>query len=333
MRNLHILIFSLVTLLASCSTFDSLKYASFDSRKVAIQSLSLYHQRELTIDSIKFKGNWEIRRERLGIIDGTLRRIKPDLLLLQEVLTKGPTESDQLILRAGALMGYDLQAVDYKEYKDTHEIESLAVASSIPIYKDPYEDERKKMWVLGSQSYVGAFIISLEGQEIAVFNVKIAEKDANQGIWFSYLSDRIREYLEINQICPKRIAVAGLFENSINQKEYSLFLKHLKLVDSSLGFCEQESQCYTATSENPLYQLTRGDVRPSRVTRILVPESAIVYSGGRNFDHLDWSVSYEKPGKSREMAPTQFYGWVSSVRFARCSVSELKKLLPDSLEQ
>lgn len=310
----------LTTALSSCVPTFFFQEPSYDTSKITFQNLSLFNQREAPTDKPHWKGNWIFRRERLASIDQTLREAKPDILILQEVMAKqnSPYDSDQYILGAGALLGYDWQNVQIETYQDTHEVESLSVVSGLPVYKDPYEDERKRMWPLGHGSFLAAFIVTMENQEIAIFNLKISEQVAGQGIWYQYIEDRIKEYISRYKLCPKRIVVSGSFESPVNQEDYQTMLENLQLSDSSLGFCEQENNCYTQTTENPIFKLSRGDARPRRVSRILTHKSSLVYSSNRNFNSPNWQQQFIKFFTERKINPTQNYGWISSIRFGRC---------------
>ena len=232
-----------------------------------------------------------------------------------------PYDSDQYILGAGALLGYDWQNVQIATYRDTHEVESLSVVSGLPVYKDPYEDERKRMWSLGNDSYLAAFIVTMENQEIAIFNLKISEKVAGQQIWYQYIVNRVKEYIDRYKLCPKRVVIAGSFESPVNQQDYQNMLDKLQLSDSSLGFCEQENNCYTQNTENPIFKLTRGDAQPRRTSRILIHKSSLVYSSNRNFNSFDWQHQFDRLFTNRKVNPTQDYGWISSIRFGRCQSS------------
>ncbi|NRA45067.1 MAG: endonuclease/exonuclease/phosphatase family protein [Oligoflexales bacterium] len=309
---------------SSCVPSFFFKGPTYDTRKITFQNLSLFNQREAPGQHPHWKGNWIFRRERLASVDQTLRAAKPDILILQEVMAKqdSPYDSDQYILGAGALLGYDWQSVQTETYRDTHEVESLSVVSGLPVYKDPYEDERKRMWPLGHGSFLAAFIVTMENQEIAIFNLKISEQVAGQGIWYQYVVDRVKEYISRYKLCNKRIVIAGNFESPVNQPDYQTMLEHLQLSDSSLGFCEQESNCYTQTTENPIFQLTRGDARPGRVSRILTHKSSLVYSSTRNFNSFNWQQEFKQLFAERKVNPTQNYGWISSIRFDRCQDSE-----------
>lgn len=319
-RKIILMLILLSMFLGSCVPVLFFQEPRYDNRKITIQNLSLFNQREAPLNKKNWKGDWIFRRERLASIDKTLRAAKPDVLILQEVMAKqeSPYDSDQYILGAGALLGYDWQNVQIETYQDTHEVESLSVVSGLPVYKDPYEDERKKMWTLGKGSYLGAFIVTMENQELAIFNLKISELVAGQQIWYRYVVDRVKEYINRYKLCSKRIVIAGNFESPINQQDYQSMLQELQLSDSSLGFCEQESNCYTQTTENSIFRLTRGDSRSQRSSRILTHKSALVYSSNRNFNTLNWEQQFTSLFSDRKISPTQNYGWISSIRFGRC---------------
>lgn len=301
--------------------------ATYDARKITIQSLSLFNQRiSLASKKIAWKGDWIFRRDRLDAIDQTLRGVKPDVLIFQEIMEKknSPYDTDQNILAAGSLLGYSWQTVNIREFNDSHELESMGLVTGLPVYKDPFESSRKKMWKLGKDNYLSVFIAKTEGHEIAFFNLKLSHVFADQEIWYSYIKDRIQEYMSEHSICPKRLVLAGIFGGSPSQKDYINLLQSLQLEDSSLGFCELENPCYTETPENPLFLAANGDTPPRRDVRILIHRSALIYSSNRNFNDLKENHTFFS-GSSKQIhsSPVEHFGWLTSVRFARCNDSSL----------
>lgn len=297
--------------------------AIYDNRKLTIQSLSLFNQRAQPVtSSLSWKGDWLFRRERLELIDQELKAAKPDLLILRELLVRegSPYDADAAILGAGALRGYEWQSVDTQVYEDSHERESMALVSGLPVRVRPQDASLKQLWRLGKASDLSAFVVSLEGESIAVFNLNISEQLANQGLWFGVIGSKIKEFLDSTGICSKRMVLAGYFgdTSSASQPDYLKMLEALQLADTAWGFCEHESLCYTGDVDNALYTATVADPSPERGERILLHRSALVYSSQRNMLSRNKQPLYASPYHLSSLAPTDSYGWISSVLFASC---------------
>src|SRR5690606_23224324 len=72
--------------------------SGFDSRPLSIQTLALYNQRTSSrLSKRAWKGDWIFRRDRLELIDGELRNVRPDILAMLEVMERksNPSESDK----------------------------------------------------------------------------------------------------------------------------------------------------------------------------------------------------------------------------------------------
>lgn len=296
----------------------------YDSRIVSIQTLPLYNQRHLFADpgAKNWKGNWVLRRKRLDLIDSQFRQIRPDLLILQSLMFKkgSDAENDQSLLDSGALSGYNWQKVDLHEYDDTWEVESMAVASNA-MFQIPGEKAEipwKKLWTMGRNSYLSGFKVVLEGSPVLVMNIDLKHSIASQERWYRFVSQRILETQKETGICGQRTILAGHFGGSEGQPDYINMIKALSLRDTAHGFCEKESSCYTDSSENDLYLLTKGDKRPSRSIRILVHKEALVYTATRNFDKISSRFEISAEETLSALPPSPYFGWLSTIRLPRC---------------
>jgi hypothetical protein len=293
-----------------------------ESRFITIQTLSLFNQREPSrLSKLSWKGDWVFRRERLELIDLELRHIKPDLLILQETMSKmeSPSESDRNILLAGALSEYDWHMRVIKEYEDSQEVESMAVAAGLPLRIDRAKTlSRRELWDIGNEGYLTATTIDVDGLPLTVFNVQMPFSENNRDLWYLFIKDRIVERIKEEGSCPRRIVVAGYLPGSQDSTRYRDFMTQLQLKDVSGGFCEQEGRCYTSTPLNELFMATIGDERPSRSDRILVHQSTYVRSSGVNFQNSALNPR-AKPFGLEKLWPTQRFGWAASVRFSDCN--------------
>ena len=295
----------------------------YDSRIVSVQTLPLFNQRRLYTDpgAKNWKGNWILRRKRLDLIDSQFRQIRPDLLILQSLMFKkgSDAENDQSLLDSGALSGYTWQKTDLNEYDDTWEVESMAVASNA-MFQTSADSEIpwKKLWTMGRKSYLSGFKVSLEGSPVLIMNIDLKYSIARQERWYRFVSHRILETQKETGICPQRTILAGHFGGSEGQSDYTEMLRLLSLKDTAHGFCENESACYTDSSENDLYLLTKGDRRPGRSIRILVHQQTLIYTATRNFDKITSQFQIASGETLSALPPSPFFGWLTTIRLPRC---------------
>ena len=150
--------------------------SDFDRRDYLIQTLSLFNQKSPSLISDRsWNGDWLFRRMRLSLVDEEMRELKPDLLILQGVMNRkdSSSENDLDILHAGALLGYEYEKVEVASYPDSEEVESLAVSLARPLAVRRIPDTRPRFWPLGEQGWLAAFLIRTDDQPIAVFNVEM----------------------------------------------------------------------------------------------------------------------------------------------------------------
>lgn len=313
---------SLVLLSTGCVTGAFSNRLSYDQKPITIQTLSLFNQRAPSrFSKNTWRGDWILRRNRLELIDAQFQRTKPDILIVQESMSKkeNTSESDRNILLAGALKDYDWYLRVTREYEDTQEVESMATAVGLPLKINRAKIlSGRELWDIGHEGYLVASVVDDGDAVYPIFNVQMPEKLDNRELWYSFITDKIKEKLLEFDACATRLIVAGYITGNSNSTQYQKFLRNLGLKDTSAGYCEQESICATATPENELFLATNGDLRPERVDRVLVHETAQVISG---------RVSFERPGKFRfastygmsNLWPTQRFGWITNVRFLGCN--------------
>jgi endonuclease/exonuclease/phosphatase family metal-dependent hydrolase len=307
--------------LTGCVADALMRPLGTDSRFVTIQTVSLFNQRqESRFAKQKWRGDWLFRRARLDLIDRELRTAKPDIIVMQEVMSKieNPSESDRNILLAGAMREYDWHYRGIRDYEDSQESESMAVAVGLPLKIDrPATLSRREFWELGDDGFLVATEIDFEGRPLIIFNVQMPSAEVNRDIWYTFIGDRIHERLLEVKICSRRLVISGYLPGSLDSQRYRALRDRFELKDTSEGFCEQEGTCYTATPINEIFMGTVGDQRPARNDRILVHQDAFVRAVGVNFDKSVESEEAKSYGIEK-LWPTQRFGWYATLRFPAC---------------
>ncbi|MDA9951302.1 hypothetical protein N9D31_01880 [Oligoflexaceae bacterium] len=306
----------------SCVLFSGSGGASYDSKTVNVQTFNLFNQRDLsTVGSGNWRGDWFFRRQRLELIDKELRASKPDLLIYQETMDRlgSPSESDEAILSAGSLQGYQWRKTELKRFDDTDEVESMGVAAGLPLKMSEKTDFRKS-WVLGNDGFMIVDVVDLEDQPIIVFNVQMPPKIGRKYLWYTFIQERVSDFVASGNYCSKRVVIAGYMPTEQGAQRFQSFKESLQLKDSSEEFCNVASECYTATPENGLYLAATESVLSGQVDKILVHKTALVYSSSRNMtSSKEFSESQQTYGLKRIWASKRF-GWTSSIRLPRCQI-------------
>jgi hypothetical protein len=330
------LIFSWIRLLVvilslqACVTGSFSELSGFDERMITIQTASLFNQKITSrIGSVPWIGDWIFRRDRLVLIDAALRNVKPDIVILQEVMAKrgSSSESDRNILQAGALEDFGWREAEAWEYDDTQEIQSLAIAAAPSftfVDQDAGQPERD-FWKIGNDGFLMASVLQVEGQPVLIFNVQMPLQLGQKYLWYTFLEERIAEWTKIAGTCRKRVIVAGYLPGDQDSKRFNDMTLRLELKDASTGFCQVASNCYTATSLNELFMATQGDEVPSQADRILLHQSAIVTASARNLTESEADVRWGRDFGLTRVWPTQRFGWVVNARLARCGSADLAR--------
>lgn len=303
--------------------------SGFDSRPLSIQTLPLFNQRTASrLSSRGWKGDWIFRRDRLEILDGELRDIRPDVIALLEVMERksNPSESDKGILGAGALKNYSWRLKAVADHSDTDEAELIGVAVSSGVELLPESHLKRTLWTMGADGFLAVVPFAYEGEPVHLFVAQMPEQHDGEFLWYTFMEERIKEYVKTQHACAKRVIVAGYLPGDQGSRRFKEFMLTLGLKDASLGFCQIASRCYTATPINDIYMVTEGDQVPSRVDRIYLSEASIVYSSGRNFTENEPNNRYVRPFGMSRLWPVQRFGWITSARLPRCAASEFGEL-------
>ena len=320
--------FTASMLLHSCVLFPFKSEASYDSKTINIQSINLFNQRDLSSASKgNWRGDWLFRRLRLSVIDQELRSSKPDILVFQEGMERlgSPSESDEAILSAGALQGYDWQKTEIRTYDDTQESESMGVAVGLPLKLKELLGTRNS-WVLGNDGYMTVNVITLESQPIVIFNVQMPPKIGRKYLWYTFIQERVSDFVRTGKFCPKRVIIAGYMPTEQGAQRFQSFKDALRLKDTGDEFCNVASECYTASPENELYLAVSESILSGQVDKILVHQNALVFSGSRNLSTPHENLDYISRYSLHKLWPGKRYGWTASIRLPRCTDSEISSL-------
>ena len=292
--------------------------SGFDRRQFTLQLLSLFDQRH-TSATFRWRNDWIFRRLRLDMINAGLATLRPDLLIMQEVMSRKENsyDTDLGILRAGALDGYGTEETLIAEDQEAGSVESLAVASSLS-FQLPDEKNRHGIWHW-NRSVFGKFVAEFEGQDVVLFNVKMAEDERDAEGFYAFLASTIKQDLFLGRHCPQRLIVAGHFADGGNGPHFAAFLRELSLHDTATGYCHLATACHTISATNELLLATWGEVPSRRSARVLVHRKTIVYGAKRNFDQPR-PLPADLQGKYglQKLWPTRTFGWTTQLRLAKC---------------
>lgn len=314
-----ILLLSLLAHVSSCVTKDG--PAGYSERVVTIASLDMFSQQELPRNGKSWSGDWQLRRDRLDLIDATLRDIRPDIFLMQNAMRRAGSvsESDELILRSGALMRYDWKDLKIDYLSESGEERLLAVAVAKPLRILPIPENVKNYSQFGVDGHLVFYPVEAEGGTLLVFDVQMPSRIDQSGLWYSLLEEKIKSSVKEMNSCIERVIVAGYLPFEQESRRFKEFLSGLGLKDTGTGFCQSAERCQTASSDNGIFLATRGDESSSQVDRIMTHEWSIVFGAGANFTRtMETSEYKDNYGLSRIWA-AQRYGWVARVRIPLCT--------------
>lgn len=317
----------LISLLGACSLLGWQKYQRYDDRSISILTVNLFDQR-LSPDSLprSWRGDWLFRRERLELIDQSLRMSRPDLLLFQDMLAKkgSLSDSDRSILAQGALQGSEWHSTVARFYDDTQEASHQSIAVNLPIRID--RSFRGNSVPLGRSGFVNFVLLELDGEPILTANVQMPIDSVQVDSWYKVLLDLITLQLEEISSCSERLVIGGYLPGHTSWPAYQEFMTKLELKDSSVGFCELASECLTADTSNEMYMLTSDDDAGGRVDRIFVHRSSIVLSSQRSMLDTIEGTRYAKMYQLTKLWPTRRFAWMTTLRLAKCR--KLPSIIP-----
>ena len=308
----------------SCATSGMLK-PSVGDRTLVITTLDLFAQTESPKNGKNWSGDWEFRRDRLEMIDNALRDLRPDIAVFQNSMKRigSVSESDELILKAGALPRYEWQDASIQQLPDSGEERSLAVAVLRPgTVAFSAKGDPQSYWPLGADGHVAIFVITNFGSPITLINILMPSRRDQLGLWTSFVKDRISEIIESKYACPERTIVAGylpeeIYGQAANDRKLSVLLK-----DTSIGFCQNAVRCQTATMSNEIFAVTRPDADGGQLDRILVHQSAQIQGANLVFNTSREIDRYRDSYHIKTIWPGQRFGWLAKIRLAECNSSK-----------
>lgn len=305
--------------LGACSLLGFQNYQRYDSRTISILSFNLFDQRQ-SPESLQrsWRGDWLFRRERLELIDQSLRMSRPDLILFQDMLIKrgSLSDSDRNVLAHGALQGYEWLSVMSRFYDDTQEGSYHSVASSLPLRINRVY--RGHTAPLGRTGFVSFALLELEGDAILVVNVEMPGDTVQADSWYEILLELVEQELKELNLCSGRLIVGGFLPGNSSWPAYQNFLNKLELKDSSVGFCELVSDCLTADSSNEIYMLTSDGDIGGRLDRILLHRTSIVLSSHRSMLETASGTRYASQYQLNKLWPARRFAWQTTVRLPKC---------------
>ena len=311
----------LAAALTACVT--GLLTTGYDDRTLIVHTFNLFNQKSPASGlKTSWNGDWIFRRDRLELVDRYFRIHRADIVLFQQSMQKAfsEVEWDRSILSASAFSEFDWRAEQVAEHADTSETESMVVAAASALrLKQRQSGESPTLWMVGPDGFLQAAAVESSGQQVAIFNLQMPSRIERDPIWFSFISERVREWTKALGICSKRVIIAGYIPADVEARSFGDFLDDLSLKDSSNGLCDVAMKCQTANPANEIFRLATQGTVGSQADRILVPKSAIVYSSTRTHDQPAEAPPYEKAMGFGQLWPSIRSGWESAIRLASCA--------------
>lgn len=307
-----------ITMLTSCLTVDG--PVGYSERVLTLASLDMFSQQEMPRTGRSWSGDWQFRRDRLELVDATLRDQRPDIFIMQNAMRRAGSvsESDEMILRSGALNRYDWRDVKLDTINESGEERLLAVAVSKPLRHLQIPEGFKNYSQFGIDGHMVFYPIEADGGTILVVDVLMPSRLDQSGLWYSLLEEKIRSAVKELNSCIERVVLAGYLPFEQESRRFKDFLSGLGIKDTGTGLCQSAERCQTASPENGIFLVTRGDESPSQMDRIMTHKYAMVLSAGANFTRvLETSEYKDAYGLSRVWA-AQRYGWIARVRLPVC---------------
>lgn len=306
--------------MASCTTTGGSDQLASSETPIIISSLDLFSQAEPGKGIKSWQGDWEFRRDRLDVIDNGLRDIRPDIAVFQNALARSgsTSESDKIILSAGALARYDWYDAIIDTLKESGEDRSLAIAVTKPFLIDTAPTEDRTYWQMGADGHLAFFTLNGGTEPILVANVLMPSRRDQVGLWYSFVQERIQERVRRGKACLNRVIVAGYLPIDQDNRRAREFMEVLRLHDSATGFCQNADRCQTATLNNEMFTLLKSDEAGGQVDRILVNASATLLSAGLAFTKSVESTQYKDIYHMSHIWASVRFGWMARVKFAPC---------------
>ena len=337
---------------------------AYDPRTLTVATCSLFDQRRATLGQeeahisvasqkdLPWQGDWVFRRKRLWILDRALRDLRPDVLFLQEVMSKkeNPFDADRLIIQGGGFLEDALwEEKIFQKVPETAEEESLAIVLARPLSfltssqgglpstppsggppsppppSAPLSSSVELLSLPGGHGLKGLFFS--EGAPVLVFNV---HREAQTGLSSENFIQGVEEELQIaleellkRGGCSRRLILGGDWGVDLHEPSLQLLSQRLGLVDVSTGLCEKESLCHTLTPENEMAALAYPDTPACRTQRMFVPRGTLIHASHRIFHNISSPQTPNEVslyGLSNLTVGPQ-WGWLAALQLRRCEES------------
>lgn len=305
------------TILGGCATLTQIKKANYEPRFLVLRTFNLFNQRIPPNDSrYNWIGDWVFRRERLATVDMALRQSKPDILVFQQLMAKKGSEfeSDANILSSGSLDQFEWHTSPVRYYSDTAEQEYHGLAYSLPLRLVP-KAQPEMVRVFQDQMMATVTVLAMENSPLAIFNVE-ALKEVDDSVLVAVINFIDQKRLELG-ICKERVVIAGYLRTLSARKFSELAEAKLSQRNSSLGFCEIETQCFTTTPLNGIY-LISGDNSSYQSDYIFAHSDSVIASSHRTFTQEGELNEASRVFGLQGVWGSRTYGLESSIRFKRC---------------
>lgn len=307
--------------MTSCTTTRDSELLAGSETPIIISTLDLFSQAEPGKGIKSWQGDWEFRRDRLDVIDNGLRDIRPDIAIFQNALARSgsTSESDKIILSAGALARYDWYDAVVDTLKESGEDRSLAIAVTKPFLIDTAPTEDRTYWQMGADGHLAFFTLNGGSEPVLVADVLMPSRRDQVGLWYSFVQERIQERVKQRKTCLNRVIVAGYLPIDQDNRRARDFMEVLRLRDSASGFCQNADRCQTATVNNEMFTLLKSDEGGGQLDRILVNASAAVLTAGLAFTKSVESTQYKEVYHMSHIWASVRFGWMARVRLAPCA--------------
>lgn len=272
---------------------------------------------------ISWEGDWLLRRKRLHFIDKQITKAIPNILLLQEMMSKNgnPYDNDAAILERSSLAYYDDFVTEHRLHENTEEMEMMGTYVRL----DSASTEeilllKKQTWNLGKEGSMVFQKLSLEGSPLYLFNINMPKGKLDTGEWVKVLHDNITDALESENSCRNQIILAGFFGELASKLQFAKLMDKFDLIDTGVPFCSAVGKkCYTESPTNPILNSSSLPNQFRRSERIYVHKSTLVSEGRlvytKSFDSLP---SFKLKYKLFTLPSSLYYGWETKVKFSSC---------------
>ena len=153
------------------------------------------------------EGDWLFRRLRLDLVDQEIYKIRPDILLFQEMMMRrgSPSESDKNILSYGSLDGYQWSKSVVGRFEDTQEEQLMAFAVGLSFrFAESENHHRMRELVDGLWPRCPLFWRAKTSPCEPPASLRSRKFPA----WYQVIENFIREQLRYD-ICLDRLIVGG----------------------------------------------------------------------------------------------------------------------------